>query len=283
MLKKQIIILTLFLLSFCMLIQAQSDDTVVHKFEIRSHTFQNTALPYRIFIPENYDSSKSYPVLLCLHGAGERGSENEIQISKHTLATAWAKPEVQQKHPSIIVAPQCPKKRKWSYTDFGGGSYNIDSVAIGKEMLTVVNLLDTVLEEFNIDVNRQYVTGISMGGYGTWDIISRYPERFAAAAPMSGAGDPSKVTLFKNLPIWNFHNENDKIVPVSGSHEMLAAMKKNGLKVVETQGMSNKKIKKKIHKRAMHIYTENPEGNHGPWEQWCGSTNLHNWMFLQSK
>jgi predicted peptidase len=76
------------------------------KFEIRSHIFQNTALPYRIYIPENYDSSKSYPLLLALHGAGERGFDNEIQIRKHSLGTAWANSAVQQKNPCIIVAPQ---------------------------------------------------------------------------------------------------------------------------------------------------------------------------------
>jgi predicted peptidase len=98
-----------------------------------------------------------------------------------------------------------------------------------------------------------------MGGYGTWDIITRYPDRFAAAAPMSGVGDPSKVTLFKNVPIWNFHNTNDKIVPVSGSHEMLAAMKNSGFKVVETLGMSNKKINKKIQKKS-HSYLYRKSG-----------------------
>ncbi len=270
-------------LSCSVLIQAQNESSIAQKFEKRLHSFKETTLPYRIFVPEDYDPSKSYPLLLCLHGAGERGIDNEIPISKHDLAISWANPNLQKKHPSIIVAPQCPKKKKWSYVDWGQGSFNIDTIPVGKEMLTVINLLDTLLNEFNIDENRQYVTGLSMGGYATWDIITRYPDRFAAAIPMSGAGDPLKATLFKNLPIWNFHNTNDLIVPVNGSKDMVMSMKNAGIKVVETQGMSEKKLNKQFQKKPIHLFTESPEGNHGPWEPWYNNSKLHNWVFLQSK
>ena len=280
----RLVAIEFFVLFLCgALVQAQSEPTVAQKFESKSHTFQNTTLPYRIFVPDNYDPEKSYPLLLCLHGAGERGTDNKIQISKHNLAISWAQPEVKAKHPSIIVAPQCPKKRKWAYTDFGQGSYAIDTIPMGKEMQVVVDLMDVLLDEFSIDVNRQYITGLSMGGYGTWDMITRYPKRFAAAAPMSGAGDPTKAALFKALPIWNFHNTNDKIVPVSGSREMAQAMKESGIKVLETQHMSAKKIKKKLHKKQLHLYTESPEGNHGPWEPWYADPRLHDWLFAQTK
>ena len=274
----------IFLLLYCsILIQAQGENSIAKKFEKRSHTFESTTLPYRIFVPEDYDSTKSYPLLLCLHGAGERGIDNEIPIKKHSLAVSWANPEIQKKHPSIIVAPQCPKKKKWSYVDWGKGSYNMDTIPVGKEMLSVVDLLDTLLQEFNIDENRQYVTGLSMGGYATWDIIIRYPERFAAAVPMSGAGDPTKALLFKNLPLWIFHNTNDQIVPVSGSRDMVEAMENSGINVVKTLGLSEKKLNQQLQKKEIHLYTESPEGNHGPWEPWYNNSNLHDWVFLQSK
>jgi len=270
-------------LSCTALIQAQDEKSIAQKFEKRSHTFKNTTLPYRIFVPEDYDSTKSYPLLLCLHGAGERGIDNEIPIRKHSLAVSWANPESQKKNPSIIVAPQCPKKKKWSYVDWGKGSYNIDTIPIGKEMQTVVDLLDTLLQDFNIDEKRQYVTGLSMGGYATWDITTRYPDRFAAAIPMSGAGDPTKALLFKNLPIWSFHNTNDQIVPVKGSREMVEAMENSDIKVVKTLGLSEKKINQQLKKKEIHLYTESPQGNHGPWEPWYYNSNLHDWVFLQSK
>jgi len=262
---------------------AQDENSIAKKFEKRSHTFKNTTLPYRIFVPEDYDSNKSYPLILCLHGAGERGIDNEIPITKHSLAVSWANPEIQKKYPSIIVVPQCPKKMKWSYVDWGKGSYKIDTIPIGNEMLTVVDLLDTILQKFNIDEKRQYVTGLSMGGYATWDIITRYSRRFAAAIPMSGAGDPTKAWLFENLPIWSFHNTNDQIVPVQGSREMVEAMENSGIKVVKTIDMPEKKLNKQLKKKEIHLYTESPEGNHGPWEIWYYNSNLHDWLFLQSK
>ncbi len=221
--------------------------------------------------------------MLCLHGAGERGSDNERHIWKHDLATSWAMDESQNKWPCFVVAPQCPQKQKWNYVDWHKGAYSMDTVPAGNELLTVLNLLDSLLKEFNIDTNRQYVSGLSMGGYGTWDIITRYPERFAAAIPMSGAGDQSKVTLCKNLPIWIFHNTNDKIVPVSGSREMVQAMKQDDIQVIETMNLNEKKLDKIIKKGAMHLYTESSEGNHGPWEPWFNDPLLHKWVFSQSK
>lgn len=267
----------------CTFANAQSVEDIAQKFKKRTHTFEQTTLPYRLFIPENYNPQKSYPIMLCLHGAGERDSINDdYYIVKHNLAVSWANNEIQSKNPCFIVAPRCPKTQKWNYVNFKYGTCNIDTIPIGKELLAVVNLMDNLLGEFNIDINRQYVTGLSMGGYGTWDIIARYPERFAAAVPMSGAGDTSKVVLFKNLSIWFFHNTNDQIVPVSGSRDMLKTMNNSGIKVVETMGMKNRKLGRKIKNGATHLYTESPEGNHGPWEPWYGDPYLHQWVFSKS-
>lgn len=264
-------------------LKAQANTELMQLFKRRTHTFEQTTLPYRIFIPDNYNSSQSYPLILCLHGAGERGNDNERHIWKHDLALSWAKPEVQKSNPCFVVAPQCPKKLKWNYVDWHKGTFSIDTVEPGNELLTVVNLLDSLLKEFNIDIKRQYVTGLSMGGYGTWDIITRYPERFAAAVPMSGAGDFSKVASLKNVPIWVFHNTHDKIVPVSGSRDMVQAMNKAGLSVLETINISDKSLNKSIKKGVKYLYTESPTGNHGPWEPWYGNAMLHKWVFLQTK
>lgn len=275
-------ILIIMILSVNYLYSFRTDD-VMQKFEKRSHTFENTTLPYRLFIPENYDSTKSYPMMLCLHGAGERGDDNNTHFIKHQIATAWADSKNQSERPCFVVAPQCPEKSKWNYVDWGKGTFNMDNVPVGNEMLTVINLLDALSTEFNIDPKRTYVTGLSMGGYGAWDIITRYPERFAAAIPMSGAGDPSKVNKFKDVSIWNFHNTADAIVPVEGSREMTEAMINYGLEVIQTLGMTDDVLDSYLEKEAKYLYTESVEGNHGPWEPWYNDLRLHKWVFAQSK
>ncbi len=262
---------------------SQEEGTLASKFEKHTHTYNQTTLPYRLYIPEAYDSTKLYPIMLCLHGAGERGNDNEIQIRKHDLGIAWANPMLQKNNPCFILAPQCPKNRKWNYVSFGGGTFLMDTVTVGKEILAVLNLLDTLLNNYSIDPNRQYVTGLSMGGYGTWDIITRYPQRFAAAVPMSGAGDTSRVELLKNIPIWFFHNTHDKIVPVSGSRDMLFAMKRLDFDIVETLQLDYEELSNRIDEGTKYLYTESPEGNHGPWEPWYSDERLHKWVFLQSK
>ena len=115
------ILFTGILIGFGSFIHAQPLDVLDQRFKSKTHTYRKTTLPYRLYLPENYDETKSYPLLLCLHGAGERGADNSIHIKKHELATSWAKSEVQEKHHAFIVAPQCPKKMKWSYTDWSKG------------------------------------------------------------------------------------------------------------------------------------------------------------------
>lgn len=262
---------------------AQSVDEIVKKFNKRSYSYQNTTLPYRIFIPENYDSSQSYPLMLCLHGAGERGTDNELHIKFHGMATSWADPSAQSKHPCFVVAPQCPENNQWVDTDWTEGTYSIDDVPESNELQAVMNLLDKLINEFNIDRNRIYITGLSMGGYGTWDAIARHPERFAAAVPMSGAGDTSKVDRIKNIPVWDFHGAKDNIVPVSGSRDMLDAMNKLGLQVIETKGMSESDLDYHLNNGAKHLYTEYPQGYHAVWQESYDMPGLHEWVFSQSK
>lgn len=272
----------------CMLIatahvNGQNSLDIAALFENGSHTYKHTTLPYRIFIPDDYNPGKEYPIVFCLHGAGERGVDNERHIWKHDLAISWAKSGVQDENPCFVLAPQCPKGKKWNYVNFRAGSYFIDTLPVGNELLTAIDLLDSIIIAYSIDINRQYITGLSMGGYGTWDVITRYPNRFAAAAPMSGAGDPSKVERFKQLPIWVFHNTNDQVVPVSGSRDMVKAMNNKNMPVVVTNDIPETGLKKQIRKKAVHLYTESPAGNHGPWEPWYNSPYLHQWLFQQSK
>jgi predicted peptidase len=139
------------------------------------------------------------------------------------------------------------------------GSYSTDSIEVTPRITSVVRILESLKDEFSLDTNRFYVTGLSMGGYGTWDMITRWPEMFAAAVPLCGAGDPSKAELIKDIGMWIFHGNNDDYVPVEGSREMFAA-----LEAVESTEA---------------IYTEYDGADHFIWNQVCVEEELIDWLF----
>lgn len=262
----------------------------VDKFLKRSHTFQGTTLPYRLCLPDFYDPSQQYPLVLCLHGAGERGSDNQKHIDVHRMATSWADSANQKKYPCFVVAPQCPEDERWVDNDWSLGGFRMSDIPTSNEMLTVIDLLDSLQREFSVDDNRLYATGLSMGGYGVWDIITRYPDKFAAAIPMSGGGDSTRVERIKHIPIWDFHGEKDNTVPVEGSRQMIAALERQGLTAVYTHchdgdcsGMSDDEIAAAIEGGARLLYTEWQGKDHVMWAQSYDFPYLFPWAFAQNK
>ena len=181
------------------MIHAQTVDEIYNKFIKRYHTYQSTTIPYYIFEPSSYNPQIHYPLVLCLHGSGERG-DNPSAVEKNSMATVWAKDTNQARWPCFILVPQCPTNGSWIDLNL---------------MQTVNDILDSLKLEFSIDTNRLYITGLSMGGYGTWSMLINYPTKFAAAVPMSGGGDSSQVKLIKQIPIWDFHGAIDKTVDVN--------------------------------------------------------------------
>jgi predicted peptidase len=218
------------------------------------------SLPYRLFIPDNYDKSKTYPLVLFLHGAGERGTDDSLQLLGNNGAAVWADPKNQSTNPCFVLAPQCPRNEQWVDTPWGLGSYSIESVKVSDEILMVMDILNALRKEFNIDATRIYCTGLSMGGYGTWDINLRYPDVFAAALPVCGAGDPSKANLIVNKPIWAFHGDQDNTVPVAAAREMIQALKNAG---------------------GSPKYSEYPGVGHFAWEPAYAESTLISWTFGQ--
>lgn len=178
---------------------------------------------YRLFLPKAYDSKKEYPLLLSLHGAGSRGDDNLKQL--RPWVAGWLDPSVQEKYPCIILMPQCPVGEKWVNTPWKKGSYSFAKVPMSTPMKLAKEILDKVIKEEAVDRSRIYIMGASMGGYGTWNFTMRYPDLFAAAVPICGGGDPSMAHVLKNLPIWAFHGDKDKTVPLSGSEDMVSALK----------------------------------------------------------
>jgi predicted peptidase len=137
-------------------------------------------------------------------------------------------PQVQDKYPCLILMPQCPDDQQWVDTPWENGSYSTAQVPISKSLTLAMEILEAVRNEYSINRSCLYVMGASMGGYGTWDVITRFPDRFAAAVPVCGAGDPAMASRLVGVPIWAFHGDNDLTVPVSGTTDMVRAIQQAG-------------------------------------------------------
>lgn len=257
--KTLLYFLSLILLTTSMNAQ-KNDPKLIALFEKQSFTYDTTTIGYRFFQPKEIDPAKKYPLVLTLHGAGERGSDNERQITYHGMATTWVDPMTQEEHPSFVVAPQCPEKNKWVDISWGSETINQDTVQLSNELDAVIHLVDKIIAEYPIDENRIYVTGLSMGGFGTWDLITRFPDKFAAAIPMSGAGDPTKAGKIKHMPIWVCHGALDRTVPVEGSRNMVNALRELGSEV---------------------LYTELPDKYHNIWKPLYENKQIIDWLFEQ--
>jgi predicted peptidase len=158
---------------------------------------------YLLFLPEGYnDSKENWPLIMFLHGAGERGDDLEKVKIHGPPKLVESDPDF----PFIIVSPQCPKDEWWSV-----------------EVLDA--LLDEIVTQYRVDENRIYLTGLSMGGFGTWHYAAAHPERLAAIAPICGGGDPKTADAIKDIPAWVFHGAKDDVVPVSKSQEMVDVFK----------------------------------------------------------
>lgn len=190
----------------------------------------STTLNYRLYVPEDYDPSVEYPVLLFLHGYGERGSDNDVQLNIGMMNDFFNKGYYKE-FPCIIVAPQCPSTSEWAVQGYNG-SYTISDTPGTGTFNEAIQLckaaVDQTIADYSVDTDRLYVTGLSMGGYGTWNLLTHYPDYFAAAIPICGGADPSKASRLTDTPIWCFHGSADPTVPASGSGDMYKAITEAG-------------------------------------------------------
>lgn len=231
---------------FASRVQAQSVDD----FEARSYSDGNASIPYRLFIPTDYDPSQAYPLVLFLHGSGERGTDNRLQLTGQTAELVFVNPDNQSQWPCFMMAPQCPLNDSWS---------NIDGDQPTTPMLLALEAIGDLMSEFNIDPAHLYITGLSMGGFGTWDTITRYPGLFAAAVPIASGCDPNLAYLCVNTPIWAFHGDADMTVPVQLDRDMIAA-------IIDAGGQP--------------LYTEYPGAGHvQSWNLAYAEPDLLPWVF----
>lgn len=222
---------------------------------------EGDTLPYRILAPEGYmESGESYPLLFFLHGAGERGNDNEAQLVHG--ASVFAKKMKQ--YPAIIVFPQCAADGYWGEIerDESGFTYPFYEKA-NPNLQLAMGLLDRLIATQPIDTNRLYLGGLSMGGFGTFELLARRPNTFAAAFPICGGGMPLLAPLYaSNTPVWIFHGAKDQVVPVQESRDIYQALKNAGAKVK---------------------YTEYRRAKHNSWEKAFAERDLYSWLFSQRK
>jgi predicted peptidase len=220
--------------------------TVTTGFLNRTATIDGTPYPYVVYVPSDYSPTKQWPVLLFLHGAGECGSDG-LQQTQVGLGTAIRLHT--SRYPALAVMPQCTREPKgWD----------------GKMLDFALKALDQTLAEYSIDPARQYLTGLSMGGFGSWRIAALYPERFAAVVPICGGGEPKTMAKkLTTLPIWVFHGENDEAVPSARSQQMVEAIRAGGGEAVR--------------------YTQLPGIGHNSWDPAYNSKEFTDWLFSQSR
>jgi len=230
------------------------------EFQFRLLRADGRALPYRFYQPRRVDSGKKYPLVLILHGAGERGRDNRVSLLRFRPTPFW------EKYPCFIVAPQCPGHdaegdQKWVDTRFGAPAHTMKKDPTW-ELRLAMELLKKTVAENPIDPARIYVTGLSMGGFATWEIIQRLPDTFAAAIPVCGGADLASAPGLARFPLWVFHGAKDTTVLPSRSRDMVAALQAAG---------------------GTPKYTEFPDLAHDAWDRAYGDPATWDWLFSQRK
>lgn len=212
-----------------------------------SQTFAETitrdlSCNYLLFLPEDYgQKGQKWPLMMFLHGAGERGSDLN-KVKKHGPPKIV---EERKDFPFVVVSPQCPSGDWWT-----------------EKVEVLINLLDDIVERYDVDTERIYLTGLSMGGYGTWSLVSVHPERFAAIAPICGGGKRFMAMKLKDVPVWAFHGAKDNVVPLKESEEMVEAIKRRG---------GDAKL------------TVYPEAGHDSWTETYNNQELYDWFLSHRK
>ncbi len=257
---KHIKSITLFcLFSSCIFMQTVFSQS--SRFSINKYVSdKGDTLYYRQLFPDS-DTLRRYPLVIFLHGSGERGNDNEAQLKWGVMN--FATDQNMMLHPAFVIAPQCPEKMSWSNfsRDKGSTEAHLQPTPT-RPMELVIELIRKMIKTMPIDSNRIYITGLSMGGFGTYDAIERYPNLFAAAVPVCGGGDVSKAVSIAHLPIWIFQGLKNPAVNPNMRLDMLEAFTKAG---------------------AHPGFTQYPETGHFSWLAAYSDAAMLEWLFRQHK
>jgi predicted peptidase len=198
-------------------------------------------LDYLLYLPPDYASKESWPLILFLHGVRERGGDVAM-VKANGLPRLI---EEGKNFPFVIVSPQCPAGEAWVW-----------------KLRSLLALVDEVVSHNKIDPDRMYVTGLSMGGFGTWGLAAYAPDRFAAIVPICGGGEPTSMPRLKRLPIWTFHGAKDEIVPIERTQELVDALEKAGGNVK---------------------FTVYPDVAHDSWTATYANPEIYKWLLEQKR
>lgn len=222
------------------------------------------SLLYRVLEPNQQKRGKSYPLVVFLHGSGERGNDNEKQLTHGS--GIFLNPVNRDKYPAYVLFPQCPDDRHWCYDNGRPEDINPATMPESKEVasstLLIKDLIESYLENPNVDAKRVYIIGLSMGAMGTYDIVSRYPELFAAAVPICGIVRAERLVAAKDVSFRMFHGDIDDAVPVAGSREAYKVLKRVGADV---------------------DYVEFAGCGHASWNPAFNYPDFLKWIFSQSR
>ena len=227
-------------------LSAAADDK--HGFVKKTHkNADGTESPYVVFVPHSYDGKTELPVILFLHGAGETKSDKAGSKQPMEVGIGPAIKKMEKTFGAIVVIPQA-ETRGWQ--------------ADGPSAKRALRMLDEVQKEYKTDAKRQYLTGLSMGGYGTWSLAAAHPDKWAAIAPICGGGNAKDAEKIKDIPCWCFHGDADTAVKVELSRTMIDALKKAG---------------------GTPKYTEYPKVGHNSWDAAYGEKEFFPWLLEQKK
>lgn len=213
-------------------------------------------LLYRMLAPEKTGDAK-VPLVIFLHGAGERGNDNNAQLVHGVKEFV----KNREKYPCYLIAPQCPRNQFWANVNWSSKAHDLANTPAEPMRLTL-ELVDSLMKELPIDPDRVYITGLSMGGYGTWDALARRPDFFAAAVPVCGGADTKTAEKIKHVPVWVFHGDEDRAVPVSRSRDIVEALKKAG---------------------GQPKYSEYKGVGHNSWDKAYADQEMFAWLFAQKR
>lgn len=241
--------LMLFVLAMTWISMATADDKKADDAKVgfldRVFKDGDSESKYIVFVPHDYKGDKAYPLILFLHGAGESGTDGKRQAAVG-LGPAIRKQE--KTFPFIVVFPQADKAGRASW--YADSPYGMRALKI----------LDQVKKDYKVDDKRLYLTGLSMGGYGTWSFAAAHPNKWAAIVPVCGGGDATTAAKFKDVPCWCFHGDADNAVKVTESRAFIKALKDAG---------GNPK------------YDEYPGVGHNSWDKAYGTPELYEWLLKQ--
>ncbi len=237
----------------------------IAQFEKDWHIQDSDTLPYQLLRPLNFDPDQAYPLVIFLHGAGERGSDNELQMTHGS--TLFLEPKNREKYPAFVLFPQCAKEEFWANLTFGyENNYGVTHLSwqdgFSRPMNLVLGLMKELQQKYKIDEDRIYLMGLSMGGFGTFDLLQKQSSMFAAGIPICAGADPLRFAELVDIPLWVFHGTDDDVVPVTLSREVVNFLEAE---------------------KANVKYTEYEGVRHDSWNNAFAEKSLLKWLFDQKR